>query len=97
MTKLRSLGVAAVFLTGCAVGGASARFVVPPASAQQPPPGATRWEYFCEDVPSDAVAQMNSANTWGAQYWELAQWVESTPPSISLSHSRTWCFKRPRA
>jgi hypothetical protein len=94
MNKLRGLGVAAVFLVGCAVGGASARFVVPSAGAQQPPSGATRWEYFCEDVPSDAVAQMNSANRWGAEYWELAQWLES---STIVHATRTWCFKRPKA
>ena len=94
ISKLKSVGVAGVFLMGCAVGGASGRLVVPTAGAQQPqpPPGAVRWEYFCEDVPHGAAEQTNAANVWGADYWELASWVE-----YSDNRSRTWCFKRPRA
>jgi uncharacterized lipoprotein YajG len=46
MSKIRGLSVAAVFLAGCAVGGASARFVVPPANAQQAAT-LTKWEYSC--------------------------------------------------
>jgi hypothetical protein len=83
MSKLRSLGVAAVFLAGCAVGGASSRFVVPPASAQQAAT-LTHWEYLCIEVSS--VSQIEpKANAAGQQGWEMVG---------SLSSSM--CFKRPK-
>jgi hypothetical protein len=81
-------------LVGCALGGASSRFVVPPASAQQ---AATLrpWEYFCsynEPVSGfgDLSAQTRGnatarANALGAQAWEL----------IPIDNSN-WCFKRPK-
>jgi len=83
----RSLGIALVFIAGCAVGGASARFVVPPASAQQ---AATlpKWEYLCIDgdnEPSDIQAKANSA---GGRAWEMSG-VATPSPSTSI-----WCFKR---
>jgi len=70
MTKLRSLGVAAMFLARCAVGGASSRFVVPPASAQQAA-SFPRWEYACfEAHKAEDVAP--KANATGLQGWESA-------------------------
>jgi hypothetical protein len=45
MTK-RTVGVAAVFLVGCAAGGVSSQLVVPGANTQQAAT-LTRWEYRC--------------------------------------------------
>jgi hypothetical protein len=86
MTK-RSLGVAAVFLAGCAVGGVSGQIVVPKASAQQAAT-LTRWEYRCEIVDSDAVTA--SVNPFGAQGWELSGVTMTHSPSVMV------CFKRPK-
>ncbi len=87
MTKhVRAIGIAAVFLVGCAVGGASARFVVPPANAQQHAT-LTKWEYFCiNEVHAENITP--KANQLGAQYWELV--AAAGPPRSEL-----WCFKRP--
>jgi len=80
------LAIALVFLTGCAVGGASARFVVPPASAQQAAT-LTKWEYMCVNEDGvDAVQTM--AQKAGAQGWELA--------GIGSAESTLLCFKRPK-
>jgi hypothetical protein len=87
MSKLRSLGVAAVFLAGCAVGGASARFVVPSASAQQAA-ALTKWEYTCVEAPGIGASEMR-ANAAGAQGWEMVG-------SLSLGSNSGWCFKRPK-
>ena len=84
------LAIALVFLTGCAVGGASARFVVPPASAQQAAT-LTKWEYMCfggDMGPSEVEPKSNVA---GAQAWEMAG---SLNPSQTITSS--WCFKRPK-
>jgi len=84
---IRSFGVAAVFLAGCAVGGASARFVVPAASAQQAAT-LTKWEYFCfkQDTsfadPKDIGPRSNRA---GLEGWEMVNAIEGL-----------WCFKRPK-
>ena len=86
MSKLRSLGVAAVFLAGCAVGGASARFVVPPASAQQAA-SFPRWEYYC--APGNGRTIQEMASGLGAQGWDLTG-------TISTGDFGTWCFKRPK-
>jgi len=83
---MKRIGVAAVFLVGCAVGGVSSRLAVPKASAEQ---AATlsKWEIFCtEDSWSDLKAALPKA---GAEGWEL------------VSHTRegtlgTACFKRPK-
>jgi uncharacterized lipoprotein YajG len=91
MTKLRGLGVAAVFFAGCAIGGASARFVVPPASAQQAAT-LTKWEYTCFDVrgaPEVAEIQTKS-NAAGLQGWEMSG-VYNYVDAYSV-----WCFKRPK-
>jgi len=78
MNKFRSLSVVAVFLVGCAVGGASSRLAVPPASAQQPtnavpiaPPGATRWEQMCIEPVGDVAELTGAAMHYGDSYWEL--------------------------
>ncbi len=91
-SKIKGAGLAAVFLLGCVVGGASSSFAVKTASAQPVPPGAIRWEYYCADVPSGAAAQREKSNTLGAQYWELAGLIEVS----TMSRPTTWCFKRPK-
>ena len=79
----RSLGIALVFIAGCAVGGASARFVVPPANAQQAT--LTKWEYLCPAMPFNAAAE--AANKAGAEGWELVNY----DPKAGIG-----CFKRPK-
>jgi hypothetical protein len=97
MRKLRSLVVAVVFLAGCAVGGASSRFVVPPATAQQqvkaalPPPGASRWEQMCVIPEGDVRDATQVALGYGDSYWELVS-GELVPSGRVLL-----CFRRPKA
>jgi hypothetical protein len=75
--------VGAVFLAGCAVGGASSQLVVPKASAQQVAT-LTKWQYVC--VHEGKSADMTeAANTLGADGWELS----------GVGDERA-CFKRPR-
>ena len=87
MTKFRGLGVAVVFVAGCAVGGASSRFVVPSASAQQAST-LTKWDYLCfnETGAPDVQAKAQEA---GAQGWEMSG-------SMSAGSATVWCFKRPK-
>ena len=85
MTK--RIGVVAVFLVGCAVGGVSSQLVVPKASAQQ---AATlhQWEYMCRaDI---AIEEMQAfANRAGGQGWELA--------TSTIGGGMAYpCFKRPK-
>ena len=80
----RSVGIALVFVAGCAVGGASARFVVPPASAQQAAT-LTKWEYLCQGMRFDGATV--PANKAGAQGWELVTY----DPQGGIG-----CFKRPK-
>jgi hypothetical protein len=82
----RTLGVAAVFLAGCAVGGVSSQLAVPKASAQQA--ALTKWEYFCaESSPSDITG---TAAKVGAQGWEMSG-LASFPSGVMVP-----CFKRPK-
>lgn len=85
MTK--RIGVAAVFLVGCAVGGASSQLVVPKASAQQA--ALTKWEYVCPRMPSSDWP--TTANKFGAEGWELSTLALDVPTQSSLA-----CFKRPK-
>lgn len=80
--------VGAVFLVGCAVGGASSAFVVPKASAQQ---AATlsSWEYTCPILERERMEA--DGNRLGRERWELT----ATLPGTSESEPR-WCFKRPK-
>ncbi len=81
----RSLGVAAVFLLGCAVGGASSQLVVPKASAQQAST-LTKWEHLC--IHSDSWDQFKGAlKDAGENRFELAT---SDLPNYMA------CFKRPK-
>jgi hypothetical protein len=83
MTK--RIGVAAVFLVGCAVGGVSSQLVVPKASAQQAAT-LTKWEYLCP-TGIDHEEWPTAANRAGAQGWELA--------TSQLDNGRIYaCFKR---
>lgn len=83
--NVRSFGVAAVFLAGCAVGGGASAFVVPKASAQQAA-ALTRWEYFCVD--DVGYAKINGeANKAGAEGWEMV--------TYDVAHN-FGCFRRPK-
>lgn len=78
--------VGAVFLVGCAVGGASSQLVVPKASAQQAA-ALPRWENTCfsfNDVDS-VDGLITEMNRLGAQRWEYAGGGD-------VIH----CFKRPK-
>ncbi|HYQ03890.1 MAG TPA: hypothetical protein VER96_34695 [Polyangiaceae bacterium] len=86
--NIRSLQVSLVFVVGCTVGGASARFVVPPASAQQAA-GLTRWEFQCQTVDNDDATAV--ANKMGAQGWDIAGSAE-----VPANDENLWCFKRPK-
>ena len=86
MTK-RSLGVAAVFLVGCAVGGASSQLVVPKASAQQAAT-LTKWEVLCIDE-YGASSITKAAKPLGEQGWEIVG-------GDGLAGATSWCFKRPK-
>lgn len=74
--------VGAVFLVGCAVGGASSQLVVPKASAQQAAQ-LTKWEYKCvTSEPPDETTALS--NRFGAQGWEM---------TAVAGHAT--CFRRP--
>ena len=75
MTKIKGLVIGAVFLAGCAVGGASSRFVVPPASAQQAAT-LTKWEYLYVEVGSMGAGDKQSQAA-GMQGWEMVQFSGS--------------------
>ena len=85
--NFRSLCIGLVFVAGCAVGGASARFVVPPANAQQAAM-LTRWDYKCfqENRADDVQPKAKEA---GADGWEMT----GVPSESTVS---VWCFKRPK-
>jgi hypothetical protein len=84
MTK--RIGIAAVFLVGCAVGGASSQLVVPKASAQQAAT-LTKWEYHCTtDFPMNSDYAVKEATKLGAEGWE----------ALTVHNDFRWCFKRPK-
>ena len=83
----KRIGVAVVFLAGCAVGGASNQIMVPKASAQQ---AATlqRWENRCVEP---TWGDMNAvAAKFGAEGWEMFAANGLGDGNILL------CFKRPK-
>ena len=88
MTK--RIGIAAVFLVGCAVGGASSQLVVPRASAQQAAT-LTKWEYHFvswKDPEGQLLIKRQmkaAADALGADGWELAS-----------DTSDAFWFKRPK-
>jgi hypothetical protein len=85
MTK--RIGIAAVFLVGCAVGGGAGQLVVPKASAQQATT-LTKWEYDCnQDNVERTIAFADEA---GAQGWEMV--------GVTTGSGATYtaCFKRPK-
>jgi hypothetical protein len=84
MTK--RIGVAAVFLVGCAVGGASSQLVVPKASAQQAAMLPV-WEYACSSLDGETLTE--GANKYGAHGWEMSGFAAS-PMGYKT------CFKRPK-
>ena len=66
----KRLGVMAVFLAGCAVGGVSSQLVVPKASAQQAAT-LTKWEYYLLESEGDDGDVRRAANRLGAEGWEM--------------------------
>jgi hypothetical protein len=80
--------VGAVFLLGCAVGGASSQLVVPKASAQQTTM-LPQWEYTCPILEREEMEA--AGNRLGRERWELV----ATLPGHSDAEPR-WCFKRPK-
>lgn len=86
--NVRGIGVAVVFLVGCAVGGVSGRLVVPKASAQQAAT-LTRWEYTCVIGGYDEILNAETLNPYGTQGWELVNHGRG-PTNSSV------CFKRPK-
>jgi uncharacterized lipoprotein YajG len=87
--KIRGLAIAFVFVAGCAVGGVSSRFVVPPANAQQAAT-LTKWEYMFIEAEHDDDRVLAEVNAAGAQAWELAGSLNPTRAKA------VWCFKRPK-
>jgi hypothetical protein len=88
-TKVMSkrIGIVAVFLVGCAIGGASSQMVVPKASAQQAAT-LTKWEHVCVH-PSGADGLTKAARKHGVEGWELV--------TVTVSGSGfVQCFKRPK-
>jgi hypothetical protein len=85
---MKRIGIAAVFLVGCAVGGGASQLLVPKASAQQAAQ-LTKWEYTCANSPhTDELTSW--ANQFGAQGWEMV---------TTESHDNDadpYCFKRPK-
>lgn len=96
MTK-RNVGVALVFLVGCATGSISGQLVVPKSSAQQRA-ALTRWEYSCKSVP-EGMRATEFANLFGQEGWELALVRVGMPESAHNYDHRSpdlYCFKRPK-
>ncbi|HMF40231.1 MAG TPA: hypothetical protein VKQ32_06035 [Polyangia bacterium] len=84
VTRAMALGI--VFVIGCAVGGVSSQFIVPPVRAGTNP---TRWEYYCLE---DTEKLVERSDKLGAQGWEM------TAASAVAAHNDpyfVWCFKRP--
>jgi len=91
--RIRPFAFASLFLVGCAVGGASSHFIVPPATAQQQAT-LTRWEYHCFSSRSGITAR---ANQLGAEGWEMIAAAGSGSGDGILQRDKMiWCFKRPR-
>ena len=84
---IRGLGVAAVFLAGCAVGGVSSQLVVRKATAQQAAT-LTKWEYMCGGSPAETFHAY--ANNAGLQNWELVSLEVNGGVNVMS------CFKRPK-
>jgi hypothetical protein len=87
----RTFGVAAVFLVGCAVGGASGQLVVPRASAQQAAT-VTAWEYNCQFAGEGRISDL--ANRLGADRWELTTVASHTEQD--RNEYDVYCFRRPK-
>jgi len=85
MSKIRSVGIAAVFLAGCAVGGASSRLVAVPEANADENPSVSRWDYKCIEGNAAGYVEQQ-AKALGAQGWEMAG-VESD------SRKSVWCFR----
>jgi hypothetical protein len=72
-----------LFLVGCATGAVGSNLTSQLASAQAPPPGATRWQYKC--FPGIRWSQLDQI---GAQGWEMVTYAPGGDGSDG-------CFKRP--
>ncbi|MBC8133508.1 MAG: hypothetical protein H7X95_11055 [Deltaproteobacteria bacterium] len=90
MKSTQAAVLGAVFVIGCAVGGASSHFVVPPARAGTNP---TRWEYYCLETGEEGFLQ--KCNQLGAQGWEMAAGAGAgAGTGWDKTMKLTWCFKR---
>jgi hypothetical protein len=85
----RSLVGPAVFILGCATGGAASRYVGTAAAAA--PAGVTRWSYACFKD-DDVKSIQERASQAGETGWEL---VASSLAGGHDMSSPIWCFKRP--
>lgn len=83
---IKRIGVVAVFLVGCAVGGGAGQFAVPRASAQQTET-LHSWENTCWS--GDSRQTNVAAANFGAASWELVSMA------YGPGDERTLCFKRP--
>jgi hypothetical protein len=87
----RSVFGAAVFVVGCATGGAASHYVAT-ANAAPPREDTPRWSYLC--FKNDSVDSIQErANKAGKEGWELAASALSGGADVS---SPIWCFKRQR-
>jgi len=87
--NVRSFGVAAVFLVGCAVGGVSSQLVVPKAHAEQDA-ALTKWEYKCVAAQDHHVIE--TLNPLGAEGWEISTVRERG----TFDGGDLYCLKRPK-
>ena len=84
VTRAMALGI--VFVLGCAVGGISSQFIVPPVRAGTNP---ARWEYYCMEGTEKLVERSDKL---GAQGWEMTA-AAAVPERLDTYF--VWCFKRP--
>ena len=91
-TISRSAFAAAVFLFGCATGGAASQYVASANAQHAPPPdGGMKCEYHCfKDDGSRSIEKRG--NDAGSKGWELAASALAGGADMS---SPIWCFKRP--
>jgi hypothetical protein len=90
----RILGIAAIFIVGCAVGGAASHLVVPTATAQQRATLA-RWQYVCVEL-EDARELTDYSNRLGAESWEMVGGSGmARSGGINNWEKMLWCYKRP--
>lgn len=86
--KKQSLMAVALFVLGCATGGATSRVVTP--ARAQPSASHERYHYVCFKEANTQNVQ-SQANQLGKDGWEL---VASALSGTSSFADPIWCFKR---